>query len=291
MNATFAGVLTGGLFVGASALVFVFGSSYYTLFRTNKSWLFKIALVVAFAIAAWLATRSDLDSAYGLLAIAFLAAAAANVLGAAGAKLHRPFKLKDDSIHGIALAKGLEAIVVVGTILVLLLVARVPFASIYLQAGRLGLGLAIGLGGFALFATVATLQARSMKIDRGTFRRLLPAILVFIIANAFMEELWFRALFLRPLVSLIGPIAAIGLTAAIFALAHIGVSYMSKDERVRFLITLFPLGLVWAACVHFTDSLIASTLFHAGADLMVVNGFIAALHGPDRSEDGLRDDL
>ena len=275
------GLLIGLLFLAASALVFVFGSSYYALFRTNKSWLFKVALVVAFAIAAWLTMRSGLDPAFGFLAFAFLAAAAVNLLGAAaGTWLHRPLGIRDDSLKGIALAKGLEAIVVVGTILVLLVAVRVPFDSIYLRAGRLGLGLAIGGGGFALFAVAVAFQARSMKIPVKTVCRLLPWILLFVFANGFMEELWFRALFLGPLVSLLGPIAAIVLTAGVFALAHIGASYMAKEERVRFLIILFVLGLAWAASMHFTGSVLASILFHAGADLMIINGLIAALHTP-----------
>ena len=274
-----AGLLTGLLFLGSYALVFVFGSSYYSLFRTNKSWLFRISLALVFAIATWLTMRSGLGRAHGLLAFAFLAAAAASLLGAAaGTWLHRPLRIRDDSLKGIALAKGLEAIVVVGSILVLLVLVRVPFDAIYLRVGHLGLGLAIGGGGFALFGVAALLQARSMKIPAQTIGRLLPWIVLFVFANALMEEVWFRALFLRPLVSLLGPIAAIGLTAAVFALAHIGASYMAKEERVRFVIILFPLGLAWGACLHFTGSLIASTLFHAGADLMIINGFIAAFH-------------
>ena len=118
----------------------------------------------------------------------------------------------------------------------------------------------------------------------------LPWILFFIFANAFMEELWLRALFLRPLVSLTGPIVAIVLTAAVFALLHIGVSYMSKEERFRFLLILFLLGLVWGACLHFTGSIIASTLFHAGADLMIVNRLIAKLHG-QQADEALGSDL
>ena len=281
MSETTAGVFAGVLFLAASAMVFVFGSSYYALFRTNKSWLFKIGLVLALVPAAWFTMRSGLDPAYGLLALAFLAAAVASLLGAtAGTWLHKPLGLRDDSLKGVALGKGLEAIVVVGAILVIAAIAGVPLSSLYLQTGRLGLGVTIGFGGFALFAVLAALQAKSMKISRGTIGRLLPWILVFIFANAFMEELWFRALFLGPLVSLLGPIAAIGLTAVVFALVHVGASYMSREDRVRFLVILLPLGLAWAACIYFTDSLIASTLFHAGADLMIVNGFIAALKSP-----------
>ena len=272
------GVLAGGVYLGGSAAVFVFGSSYYQLFRTNRSTLFRGALVLVFAVSTWLTLRSALDPAWGALSFAFLAAAIANLLSAGAAYLQRPLGIVDTTLKGIALGKGLEAIVVVGSILAMAAALRVPLGSLALQTGRLGLGLAIGLGGFALFALLAAGQARSMKIPSATIVRLLPWILVFVLANAFMEELWLRALFLGPLVSLVGPIAAIVLTGAVFALAHIGVSYMSGQERLRFLAILFPLGLAWGACIYFTGSILASALFHAGADLMVVNGFIANLH-------------
>lgn len=271
-------ILAGVVYLGGSAAIFIFGSSYYQLFRTNRSTLFRGALVLAFSVATWLLMRSTLDPAWGALSFAFLAAAIANLLGAGAASLQRPLGIKDTTLKGMALGKGLEAIVVVGSILALAGALRVPLGSLTLQTGRLGLGLATGLGGFALFALLAAGQARSMKIPSATVLRLLPWILVFVFANAFMEELWLRALFLGPLVSLIGPIAAIVLTGAVFALAHIGVSYMSGQERLRFLAILLPLGLAWGACIYFTGSVLASTLFHAGADLIIVNGFIADLH-------------
>ena len=276
-------LLTGAVYVLGSGLVFVFGSSYYALFPTNRSRSFRIGLVAAFAIAASLTIRTGVDPVHGLLALGLLAAAAANALGAEAVRLHRRLGLSDDSLTGIGAAKGLEALVVVGTILAILAIGRVPLATVYLSIGNVPLGLAVGLGGFAVFVVLAAMQAKSMGIPRSTIRRLLPWILLFVFANAFMEELWFRGLFLRPLASHLGPIAAIVLTAAMFALAHIGASYMLKPERVRFLLILFPLGLAWGAATHFTGSLFASTLFHAGADLMIVNGFIAALHGPRAS--------
>ena len=54
---------------------------------------------------------------------------------------------------------------------------------------------------------------------------------------------------------------------------------LSWAERVRFLLILFPLALAWGGTIQLTGSLIGSTLFHAGADLLVFNGFIAALYG------------
>jgi len=271
------GILRGALYLGGSALVFVFGSSYYQLFRSNRSFLYKSVLVAGFAVSTWLTIRGTLAPAYGLLSFAFLAAAAANLLGASAAYLHKPLRISDDTLQGMAVGKAIEASVVVGSIVVLSWLIGVPAGALYLQAGRLGLGLAIGCGGFALFAVVAAMQARQMKISGRTIVGLLPWILLFVLANGFMEELWLRAIFLRPLISLIGPIAAIALTALVFALAHIGISYMSKEERLRFLVILFPLGLAWGACLHFTGSILASALFHAGADLMIVNGLIADL--------------
>jgi len=269
-------VLTSVLFLGGCAAVFVFGSSYYQLFRTNRSFLYKGALVVGFAAATWLTMRSTLAAAYGLLAFAFLAAATASLLGAAAAHLQKPLGIRDDTLRGMAYAKGIEAVVVVGAIVVLAVVVRVPLRSLYMQAGRLGLGLAIGLGGFLVFAALAAAQARTMKIPWATIRRQVPWILLFVLANGFMEELWLRAVFLGPLAMLVGPIVAIALTALVFALAHVGVSYMSKEERVRFLVILFPLGLAWGACLHVTGSILASSVFHAGADLMIVNGLISS---------------
>jgi membrane protease YdiL (CAAX protease family) len=286
MSETMAAVTAAVLYLGAAGLVFVFGSSYYALFRTNRSWLFRIGLVALFAVSTWLVRCSRLDTVYASLASSFLAASVANVLGAAAAQwLRRPLELKNDSIRGIGLAKGLEALAVVTGILLLAVALRIPLGDLYLKAGHLGLGIGIGAGGFLLFAIIASRQARQMRIPARTIARLAPWMLLFIFSNGFMEELWFRALFLRPMVSLVGPIAAIGLTSVVFAFVHVGATYLSKEERARFLFVILFLGLAWGTCTYFLDSLIAATAFHAGADLMVLNGFIAARHERTRGED------
>jgi len=163
-------------------------------------------------------------------------------------------------------------------------VTQTPLSTAFLVKGKLGIGLALGLGGFALFAIVAALQARSLKRSSSQFLKRLPWILVFVFANAFMEELWFRGLFLGPLAGLVGSVAAAVLTATVFALAHIGAAYLSKEDPIRFLVILFPLGIGWALCIQYTGSLIASALIHAGADLIIVHGLLGSLGG--RSTDG-----
>ena len=207
----------------------------------------------------------------------FFVASAANLSGQyLGHPLFNLFKVSDQTIKGIALAKFSEALVVVVTILVLIGLAPVDFSLIFVQWGNLYWGLLAGVLGFSVFAIIAWFQAKSMQIAPKTLKDFLPWILVFVFANAFMEELWFRGIFLKTFEPAIGAWGALILTGIFFTLAHIGATYLSRAERIQFLIILFPLGLIWGFLMQFTDSLLASTLFHAGADLMVVNGFVAA---------------
>jgi len=284
MNGIGSSAIIGATYLAASVAVFVFGSSYYSLLRTNRSWIYRAALPIAASLAVWLCFQFSLTEMVRLLSIGFLAATTANFAGWAVAWLQRPLRISDDSMRGIALLKLLEALAVVGAILLVLSVTQTPLSMAFLVKGKLGIGLAVGLGGFALFAIVAVLQARSLKRPTSKLLRLLPWILTFVFANAFMEELWFRGLFLGPLTGLVGSIAAAVLTAAVFALAHIGAVYLSKEDRIRFLAILFPLGIGWALCIQYTASLVASTLIHAGADLIIVHGLLGSLG--DRSTDG-----
>jgi len=71
------------------------------------------------------------------------------------------------------------------------------------------------------------------------------------------------------------------LTSIVFTGAHIGATYLSWSERLRFLVILFPLSLAWGFTMQLTHSLLGSALFHAGGDLLIINGFIAAFYGKD----------
>ena len=278
MDSALLSVVAGLVYVLAGIAVFVFGSGYFQLFRTNASRAYRTALPLLCLAALLLVLRFSKNESLHLLAVGFVAASIANLAGWAVAWLRRPLGIRDDSMKGLTLGKGLEAAAVVVLILLVLIIAGTRPEAVYLSLGHVPLGLALGLGGFALFAVLSWFQAQSLGISSSILVRSLPWILLFAFANAFMEELWLRALFLRPLVSLVGSIAAVLLTSAVFTLMHIGVTYMPKDERIRFLVILFPLGVAWGFCLHYTGSVIASTLFHAGADLMIINGFIAAFH-------------
>jgi len=267
-------LLLGGL------LIFLFGSSYFNIFPTNKSKIYKISLPIAFLILSLFLFRRDPSANYWQVSYAFCVASSANLLSTlCGAWLLRLLKLPDNTIKGLALAKLSEALVVIATIIVLFVMAGIDISSIYLLIGNLPLGLAIGLISFSLFATIALLQFKSFNLGLNTLVSLLPWILTFVFSNAFMEELWFRGIFLNTFEPILGAVASLCLTSIVFTGAHIGATYLSWPERVRFLVILFPLALAWGFTMQTTGSLIGSTLFHAGGDLLIINGFIAAFHG------------
>jgi membrane protease YdiL (CAAX protease family) len=102
-----------------------------------------------------------------------------------------------------------------------------------------------------------------------------PWILIFVLANGFMEELLFRGLFLRRYELFLGKGLSNLLTAVVFTLIHLQVTYVS--DVFQFLLVVFPLALVWGYLMQKTDSLWGSAVFHAGADCMIILGIFASM--------------
>lgn len=185
------------------------------------------------------------------------------------------FSLTTETPAGIAVAKLSESIVIVFTIVLLAVAARSDRASIYLQRGNLKKGLAIGLPAFAACAIAAGVQALGRGVEPAKLVSWAPWILIFVLANGFMEELLFRGIFLRRLDRLVGARPANVLTALVFALAHARVTY--TPDVLTFVALVFVLGLVWGYIIQKTESVIASSLFHAGADVLIIVGMFASL--------------
>ncbi len=187
--------------------------------------------------------------------------------------------IQTNIVEGLALAKLFEATFIVGTIIVILLISKINLKSTYIQKGNLKLGLIYGLAGFAFFVifsfTGAELLFYGTALNWNNVLLWLPWIFIFIFANAFMEELLYRGLFIQKFESFFSQKSANLLQALIFALIHFGVSYTS--EQFIFLILNFFLGLFWGYIVQKTNSLIGSILFHAGADFVVIIGIFSAL--------------
>lgn len=177
---------------------------------------------------------------------------------------------------GRAVIKASDAVILLVTVIVLGKLLRIDFDSIYLRRGRRpGLGLAIGLAGFALMAVFAVLEAHGMGVTNQRILGWLPWILIFVLANGFFEELIFRGLFLKKFEPLLGAPLANVLTAFVFAAGHAGVTY-SSDILVFVAIT-FVFALIWGYLMQKTGSLWGSALFHAGADTLIMIGMFAGV--------------
>ena len=146
----------------------------------------------------------------------------------------------------------------------LIKVSRQDFTSIYLQRGNLKKGIIIGFSTFAGFSILAVLRMMGQNIPLEKVLPLIPWILIFVLANGTMEELLFRGIFLKKCEPFLGVNLSNILTALIFAIAHMQVTYTANVPI--FVVIVFFLGLGLGHTMQKTDSLIAPAFFHAGAD-------------------------
>ena len=176
---------------------------------------------------------------------------------------------------GVAMAKLLQASLIVIGILVVARLCGEDFASLYIQRGRLILGLCVGLAAAAALLVLSLLQPAVRALGTDRLMSLAPWILLFVVANAFMDELLFRGLFLGRYEPLIGKWLAILSTALAFTLAHMQVTY--APNLWGFLLVTFALSIGWGWLMQKTGSLWGSVLFHAGADLLIIVPIFSSL--------------
>ncbi len=171
----------------------------------------------------------------------------------------------------VGLANFSQSALRVATILVLMAIVRTDWRSMYLQKGRLGLGLAIGISGFLVLAAWGLLPIGVNKL-----LPLLPWILLYILSNAFAEELMFRGILLKRYEAFLGRWPALLLASIVFTLLHFPAGYVV--DAILFMVQLFPFALVWGWLMQKTDSIWGSVLFHAGADCIIIFSIYRMLH-------------
>lgn len=258
--------------------VFVFGSNYYTILPTNQNIAYEVGISAFFLVAALLMRRSSRFSQYWQIAYAFFAAALVIVVTSLTPgfrdSLIRQAGIATGSDQWIAVGKVFEAVVTITTILVVSRLAGFSLGSLYIKRGYLKWGLILGAGVLLNFVTSSLMffSNRFPSIDR--LGSVILWGMVFSFANAFMEELWLRGLFLRKLVPLLGAGAAIVLTTLWWSLFHIGVVYFQPAAIPFFLVNLITFGLAYGYTMHKTDSWIAPGLMHAASDFFL---FVATL--------------
>lgn len=171
-----------------------------------------------------------------------------------------------------ALAKAIGATLVSLPIIAMALAAKQSLGSLYLSAGRLLFGIGLGLAGFVAMAAVTFIPGgpffKPGVLDIGLVLSVAPWVLLFVLTNAFMEELLFRGVLLQRAEALVGPQLALISTTLVFALAHVRVDYTA--QILGFVAFVFGVGYLWGLLMQKSRSIWGSVLFHAGADVAII---------------------
>jgi membrane protease YdiL (CAAX protease family) len=236
----------------------------------------RFGTAVAFLAAAVLLRRSERFREYWQIPLSLGTAATAMLVSAYwGDWLLGILNVSQGAAADLAVAKLSEAIWISLTIIAVTLIFGVDMGTIFLKRGRLKQGILIGLIAFLLLSIVATVQASTQGVTLQQLAQVTPWILVFVLANGFMEELLYRGLFLKRYEPVLGRHLSTLVTALVFVAIHAQVTY--TPDLLLFLIGLFFLALLWGTLMQKTDSLIGSALFHAGADTLIILGILADL--------------
>lgn len=252
----------------AGQLIFVFASPYYHVFPSNDDPLFAGGLAAALGLAALGLNRSAHYARYAPPIYALFVAAAANFALVLG-----PFNgliTAAEPFRQMAQDKLAQFLAIVPVILILAWLPRRDLGRLYLQRGRPRRWLAFGLAGFVAGLAAMVWILLSAGVTAAALLRASPWILIFVAANAFMEELWFRGVFLRPYEAEVGWPATMVLTALAYGTSHMSATYFESATGMMFGLGVIGLGLILAWSIRWADSLWGAVLFHMGMDLVII---------------------
>lgn len=269
------------IFVVLGYLVYVVFSPFRPMLPTTSDYLGRIILGAILLAAALLARKNPRFEKYWQLFFALFIMVVAVSLDYITSKYLLYFApINDRSAFGSTMQKLNECFIISLVVIAFTLLSGGSLGSIFLQKGKLKLGLIIGLCTFAAAAAGSVPMAELLfKVPPHslTLEKMLPWIpwlLLFVLLNAFEEELLFRGLFLRKLEPFFGKFLSVFLVALVFTALHIGTTY-SSDQRI-FIAVTFPLALLWGWIMQKTDAIWASVLFHAGMDLPIIIGIFSS---------------
>lgn len=218
-------------YLGRIGLIFVLFFAQFAI-RKQKNYMVHKQLLLGLLI---MAIAVSLDWVFSLFLI--------NSLG-----------VNENSITGTALLKLNECFVVVGSVILFTYLTNNSLSSIYIQKGNLKLGLRIGLIAFIIAAvgsiSASTFLFKGQDFETSIIISWIPWILIFIFANASMEEVLFRGLFLRKLEPFFGKMFSNILIALVFTSIHFFTSYTS--DQILFVAILFPLAFAWGYIIQKT---------------------------------------
>ncbi len=267
------------LFMAVSFVVFAVGHSAWIPYEWRLAARAGLSLVfLATTVGLY---RSERLRPFWTISLAYLAVSLGLLLALiAGRWLPDPDSLASSPMMGVALGKLFDVVAVVLPMLLLPRLAGEDFGALYLQRGRLGrsllLGLLVSAATFIPFVLLGGL-ASVRSVDSAVVVAALPWIAIFALANSFMEELWFRGLFLRKYQVFLGAAGALWLTALSWGLFHLVVDYFAGVQLVMFVAVDVLLGLAYGWITQRTNTLWGAVLAHAAADAFLMLGGLATL--------------
>jgi membrane protease YdiL (CAAX protease family) len=263
---------------GVTMIVFKpWGKQY---FDPVDNYLWRIGLSFLLLVAAWLVHRSAHLAKYWQIFFAlFILSVALSLDWVFGSYLFDSLHVSDATPAGWALPKLNDCFVIVSVVIVFTLLSKDSLGSIYIQKGKLKLGLIIGAIAFIIAAACSIPMAALLFNGKDlTLARVLPWtpwVLLTVLSNGTLEEISFRGLFLRKLEPFFGKFLSNFLIALVFTVLHKGASYTSQEYI--FLAVLVPLALAWGYIMQKTEGVWGSILFHAGMDIPIFLGIFANL--------------
>jgi membrane protease YdiL (CAAX protease family) len=151
--------------------------------------------------------------------------------------------------------------------------ARLSLEALGLRGGRVWLSLGLGLlASVPLLVYYAVDPSGNSKavlaLPMSTLRSWFPWIAAFSLANGFMEELWFRGLWLAAFKGALGPAAAIHVTSVAFCIMHVIVYWREPTAILMLTPAWLYMGYAYALIVRKTGSLWGAVLGHTIADVL-----------------------
>jgi len=273
--------LRAGLFLVlliCEAAIFIFGSYYFDVFPTNKNLVYNLFLCAVF-LAASLWFRMDVNlNKYWRIPFAFLVASIAYPITALLDGWIRAvldwFSMATETSQGLAIEKISEMLIKVFPILALVRISGADFGSIFLKRGKLKLGMGIGWLVFFFLAPASFMFAAQRFTSLETLKNAVVWGLVFSFANAFMEELWLRGIFLDQFTLVLGEKGSVWLTSMIFAAMHSFAYYFMPEAIPFFALNTLALGLACGYLMVKSDSIWGPVIIHAASDFFL---FVAIL--------------
>lgn len=267
---------------GVFLLFFVVGTMVFAIITfspylpKNTLLYFHAGLTATLLVMTLFLRRSERGSQYWPVCYVFFVAGVAVLLsGLFGDDLLRLFGLTVTTPQGIAVAKFSESILRVVPILALMPIMGLDWRSLYLNKGRIGIWLTVGIVAFIIFPVIGYLPLANQEGVLNKLLSLSPWILLFVLSNGFMEELLFRGLFLKRYEPFLGKGLSNLLTAIVFTLMHTQVTY--APQMLQFLLIALTLSLVWGYLIQKTDSLWGAVLFHAAGDCLIIFAAYASM--------------